>query len=171
MFSNLEVCFQIQIQWGTSSRSPHQGCQFPSGWVMELYRAAINIDKKIVPYYLGKIAWKTTGQLIPWIHTTGSEPHRGMPLSYIPVIHMYLWSVPGRGRGTDQGVAQLQQEFPPDFETQILPLAIFRGYTVIKGVGWTQTGWDNLSHPSLPRTCSIIPLLVCVMVSTAMNHA
>ena len=33
------------------------------------------------------------GQLTPWIHTTGSESPRDMLLSYIPVIHMYLWSV------------------------------------------------------------------------------
>ena len=34
------------------------------------------------------------------------------------MIHMYLWSVQARMvGGTDQGVAQLQQEFSPDFET------------------------------------------------------
>ena len=38
------------------------------------------------------------------------------------VIHMYLWSVQVHVvRGADQGVAQLQQEFFPEFETQIPP--------------------------------------------------
>ena len=81
------------------------------------------------------------GQLIHWIHTTGSEPRRDMLLSYIPVIHMYLWSVQVHVvGGTDQGVAQLQQEFSPDFKIQIPPAAFFtRIYSIIKGVGWTQT--------------------------------
>ena len=49
---------------------------------------------------------------------SGSEPRRDMLLGYIPVIHMYLWSVQVHVvRGTDQGVAQLQQEFFPDVET------------------------------------------------------
>ena len=52
------------------------------------------------------------GQLTPWIPTTGSEA-RGdiLLLGYIPLIHMYLWSVQVHVvGGTDQGVAQLQQE-------------------------------------------------------------
>ena len=35
----------------------------------------------------------------------------------------------------------------PNLETQIPPAAIFPGYTVIKGVGWTKIGWDSLSRP------------------------
>ena len=71
-----------------------------------------------------------------WIYTTSSEPHKYMLLSYIPVIHMYLWSVHAHVvRGTDQGVAQLQQEVSPNFETQIPLAVIFPGYTVIKGDG------------------------------------
>ena len=49
-------------------------------------------------------------------------------------------------RATDQGVAQLQLEFSPDFETQIPPAAIFPGYT-IKGVGGTKTRCDNDNLP------------------------
>ena len=49
--------------------------------------------------------------------------------------------------GTDQGVAQLQKEFFQEFATQIPPVEIFLGYTVIKGVGWTITGWDSLFSP------------------------
>ena len=50
-------------------------------------------------------------------------------MSDIPVIiHMYLWSVQVHVvGGTDQGVAQLQQEFSPDVDTQIPPAAIFPG--------------------------------------------
>ena len=41
-----------------------------------------------------------------------------MLLSYIQVIHMYLWSVQVHVvGGTDQEVAQLQQEFFLNFET------------------------------------------------------
>ena len=73
---------------------------------------------------------KVHRQLKPWIHTIGSEPHRGMLVSYIPVIHKYLWSVHlHMVGGTDQGVAQLQQEFFTDFDAQLPPAATFPRYT------------------------------------------
>ena len=89
------------------------------------------------------------GQLASWIHRLRAVPRHATELhsAYTQVI--YVWSVQVQvAGGTDQGVAQLQREFfSPDFETQILPVAIFPGYTLIKG--WTQTGWDSLPHPSL----------------------
>ena len=61
------------------------------------------------------------GQLTPWIHTTGSGPHRDMLLGYISVIHSLVGTVQVYVLiwGTDQGVAQMQQEVFPDFETEI----------------------------------------------------
>ena len=70
------------------------------------------------------------GQPTPWIHTTGSEPRRDMLLyerhsGYNTHVSLVLVHVHVVG-GTDQGVAQLQQEFPPDFETPP-PAVIFPG--------------------------------------------
>ena len=108
------------------------------------------------------------GQLKTCIHTTGSEAHRDMLLGYIPVIHMYLQSeqVHMVG-GTDQGVDQLQQEFFHTLRPKSpLYTAIFPGYTVIKGLGWTQKGGAVFDKGGHPRVTYGLPwVVVSTMVS------
>ena len=75
----------------------------------------------------------------------GGRPTPPPPPGYGPGC-IYLVQVHVVG-GTDQGVAQLQQEFFPDVEAKISPAVISLEYTISKGVGLTKTVWDSVSYP------------------------
>ena len=86
------------------------------------------------------------GQLTPHHYHRLRATQRHAILRYIPQfpvigLHMYLWSVQVHVvGGTDQGVAHLQQSLSQTLKPKSPSVAIFPGYTVIKGVGWTKRG-------------------------------